>query len=161
MSQQALQAPPSAAWRFDAAARLAGDAFVQNVSVARRAVIFLTTGSLGTSAFRTYSVAEICRVHANNAIAFYPVFFGAKGVDEDLAFLAAETGRKVFSASLAGGMAEVVRAMRARVSSTYTMRYSSPSTAPSDRPYIPLEVEVTLQTMSGRDEAGYYAPPSD
>ena len=129
MSQAALQAPPSAAWRFDAAARLAGDVFVQNASVARRAVIFLTSGSLGPAALRTYSIAEISAFMRNNAIAFYPVFFGARGVDEDLAFLASETGGKVFSASLAGGMAEVVREMRTRVNSAYTVRYSSPSDA--------------------------------
>ncbi len=161
MAARVLEAAPSAAWRFDLAARLAGDALVQTTSTARRAVVFLTSGTLGARPFRTYSLEEIAAFFRDNAIAFYPVSVGAGGVDEDLAFLAAETGGRAFSASLAGGMAEVVRTMRARVSPTYTIRYLSRSDAGFGMNYIPLEVETTLQKVSGRDESGYFAPPTD
>ena len=161
MAAQVLEAAPSGAWRFDLAARLAGDALVQTTSMARRAVVFLTAGALGGTAFRTYSLGEIAAFFRNNAIAFYPVSVGPGPVDEDLAFLAAETGGRVFHSSLPGGMAEVVRVMRSRISPTYTIRYISRSDSAFGQTYIPLEVETTLQKVSGRDEAGYYAPPSD
>ncbi len=161
MTSRVLGAAPSASWRFDLAARLAGDCLVQATSMARRAVLFLTSGSLGGRPFRTYSLEEVAAFYRNNAIAFYAVVVGAGAVDEDLAFLAAETGGRVFSATLPGGMAEVVRTMRSRVSPTYTIRFLSPSNGAFGTKYIPLEVEATLQKVSGRDEAGYYSPPSD
>jgi hypothetical protein len=123
--------------------------------------VFLTSGSLGGRPFRTYSLEETAAFYRNNAISFYAVSVGAGGVDEELAFLAAETGGRAFSASTPGGMAEVVRAMRGRVGPTYTIRFLSPSKADFGQAYIPLEVEATLQKVSGRDEAGYFAPPSD
>jgi DNA-binding beta-propeller fold protein YncE len=161
MTARVLEAAPSAAWRFDLAARTAGDALVQTTSTARRAVVFLTSGTLGARPFRTYSLEETAAFFRNNAIAFYPVSVGTGGVDGDLAFLASETGGRAFSASLPGGMAEVVRTMRARVGPTYTIRFLSRSDGAFGTKYIPLEIETTLQKMSGRDEAGYFAPPSD
>jgi len=161
IAQQALQGAPSAAWRFDAAARMAGDALVQGASMARRSMFFLTSGTLGPAGFRTYAVGEIAAYMRNNAIAFYPVFFGSKGVDEELAFLASETGGRVFSASLAGGMTEAVGIVRTHIGSSYTVRYLSPSDGAFGQKYIPLEVEAILQKVSGRDEAGYYALPSE
>jgi len=160
MAAQALQAAPSARWRFDIAARMAVDALVQATSGAKRAVVFLTTGSLGANAFRAYSVGEIAAFLRNNAVAFYPVSLGSQGIDEDLAFLARETGGKAFSATLPGGVAEVVRELGARITPSYTIRYISQSPANFGQDYIPVEIEATLQKVSGRDEAGYYAPPS-
>jgi hypothetical protein len=160
MTARVLQAEPSARWRFDIAARMAADALIQTVSGAKRAVVFLTTGSLGPNPFRTYSVSEIAALLRNNAIAFYPVQFGSKPIDEELAYLAKETGGRSFNAAIPGGMAEVAREVRARIASTYTIRYLSPSRANFGQSYIPIEIEATLQKVSGRDEAGYYAPPS-
>jgi DNA-binding beta-propeller fold protein YncE len=161
MVEQALQAPVSSGWRLDEGARLAGDLLAQATSTSRKAIFFLGSGSLGPAAFRTYSTAEIAAFMRSNAIAFYPVVFGTGSVDGDLAWLAAETGGRVFSSAHAGGMPAVVAAARARVSSSYTVRYLSRSDAKFGEKFIPLEVEVTLQKVSGRDEAGYYAPPSD
>ncbi|MCX7040204.1 MAG: hypothetical protein NT005_13855 [Spirochaetes bacterium] len=160
MTARVLQAEPSARWRFDIAARMAADALIQTVSGAKRAVVFLTTGSLGANPFRTYSVSEIAALLRNNAIAFYPVQLGSKPIDEELAYLAKETGGKAFNASLPGGMAAVAREVRARITPTYTIRYLSPSPANFGQSYIPIEIEATLQKVSGRDEAGYFAPPS-
>lgn len=157
---QALQAEPSAKWRFDVAARLAGSELVTGASTARKAIVFFSAGTLGSGAFTTYSLAETAAFLKNNGIAFSPVFFGQKGIDQDLAFLASETGGKVYSVFAPGGMEEVVRDIKARVGSAYTLRYRSPSAADFGDAYIPLEVEATLQRVSGRDESGYYAPPS-
>jgi DNA-binding beta-propeller fold protein YncE len=155
---QSLRAEPSAKWRFDAAIRLAGDELIGSNSRAKRAIVFFTTGVLPAHAFRTYSISETAAYLRNNAIAFYPVAFGQKGLDEDLAFIASETGGKGYGVFSPGGMKEVVRDIRARIGSLYTIRYRSRSAAEFGEKYIPVEIETTLQRVSGRDESGYYAP---
>ncbi|HVO37789.1 MAG TPA: hypothetical protein VMV03_02070 [Spirochaetia bacterium] len=157
---QTLQGQASVQWRLDAAVRLAGDELLTAVSGARRAVVFFTAGALGPAAARTYSVTELAAYLRNNAVAFYPVVFGTSSADDDLAYLASETGGKVFAASTPGGMRDVMKEIRARVTPTYTIRYNSPTPPQFGDAYIPLEIEVTVQKISGRDEAGYYAPQS-
>ena len=55
-------------------------------------------------------------------------------------------------------MQEVVRDIKARVGPVYTVRFTSVTPADFGDSYIPLEVQVTVQKASGRDESGYYAP---
>jgi hypothetical protein len=158
--REALQAAPSVRWRLDLGARLAGDELITAVSGARKAIVFLTTGTLGQYSFQTYSLLETAAYLRNNGIAFSPVVFGTAAVDEDLAWLAADTGGKVYRSSAPGGMPEVMRDVRARVVSTYTLHYFSPTLPEFGEKYIPEEIEVSAQQVSGRDESGYYAPPS-
>ncbi len=157
--QQSLQAPPTARWRFDLGARLAGDELISAVSGAKRAIVFFTTGALGASPFQTYSLLEIAAYLRNNGVALYPVLFGSGEADDDLAWLASWTGGKLYRSSSPGGMPEVMRDIRGRVVSTYTLHYYSPSSPEFGEKYIPLEIEVTTHQVSGRDESGYYAPP--
>jgi DNA-binding beta-propeller fold protein YncE len=154
----AFQAAATASWRLDAGLRLAADGLVIASAGARRAVVYFTAGSVPPDAWRGYSITELAACLQANEIAFYPVYFGAAGVDEELAWLAAETGGRSFSANVAGGMREVLAAVKARETARYTIRYLSPSDAEFGQRYLPVEVEVTLQKTSGRDEAGYYAP---
>jgi DNA-binding beta-propeller fold protein YncE len=149
---------PSANWRFDLGARLAGDELIKSVSGSRRAVVFFSSGSLGQRPFATYSLLETAAYFRNNAIGFYPVVFGNQPTDEDLSFLASATGGKVFDASAPGGMPELMRTVLARVSPVYTLRFTSVTPPEFGDRYIPLEVQVSVQKASGRDESGYYAP---
>jgi hypothetical protein len=150
----------SARWKLDAAVRLAGEELLADPRGAKRAVVFLTSGGTGQKPFSTYSLTELAAFLRNNAIAFYPVFFGPAGLDEELSFLATETGGKGYPVLTPGGMADVVADIRSRVSPVYTLRYASPSEPEFGTRYIPLEVEAMMQTISGRDESGYYSPPS-
>ncbi len=124
--QAAFQAPAAAAWRFDAGLRLAADGLVTASLGARRAVVFLTSGTVGPDPWRTYAITELAAYLQANEIAFYPVYLGAAGVDEDLAWLAAQSGGRSFSVNTAGGMREVLDAIRARETSRYTIRYTAP-----------------------------------
>ena len=155
--QASFQAPASTAWRFDAGLRLAADGLITASVGARRAVVFLTAGSAGPDPWRTYAITELAAYLQQNEVAFYPVYLGA-GVDEDLAWLAAESGGRSFSVNEAGGMREVFDVIRARQTSRYTIRYTSAGDAQFGQRYLPVEVEVTLQKTSGRDECGYFAP---
>lgn len=156
--QAAFQAPTSTAWRLDAGLRLAADGLVMASLGAKRAVVFLTSGTVGPDPWRTYAITELAAYFRQNEIGFYPVAIASGGVDEDLAWLAAQSGGRSFSVNTAGGMREVLDAIRGRETSRYTIRYLSPSDAAFGQRYIPVEAEVTLQKTSGRDESGYYAP---
>jgi hypothetical protein len=156
----ALHGDSSARWKLDAAVRLAGEELLTDSRGAKRAVVFLTSGGTGQKPFSTYSLTELAAFLRNNSIAFYPVFFGAKGLDEELSFLASETGGKGYPVLTPGGMADVVSDIRARVTPLYTLRYVSPSEPEFGTRYIRLEVEAAMQMVSGRDESGYYSPPS-
>jgi DNA-binding beta-propeller fold protein YncE len=158
--RQSLQAAPTPRWRFDIAAKMAGDELIKSVSGAKRAVVFLTSGELGSAPFKTYSLTEVSAYMRNNGIAFYPVVFGAGSPAEDLSFLASETGGKLYGISAPGGMQDVVSDIRARLGAVYILRYRSASLPEFGEKYIPLEVEAAVQRVSGRDETGYYAPPS-
>jgi streptogramin lyase len=154
----AFQAVPAASWRFDAGLRLAADGLIAASTGARRAVVFFTAGSAGPDPWRGFSITELAAYLRANGITFYPVFFGAAGVDEDLAWIAAQSGGRAFSANAPGGLREVVTAVKTRDTARTTIRYTSPSDAEFGQRYLPVEVEVTLQKTSGRDECGYYAP---
>jgi DNA-binding beta-propeller fold protein YncE len=143
-----------------AAVRMAGDELLTSVSGARRAIVFFTTGALGGTPFTPYSLTELAAYLRNNSIALYPVVFGSAEPSEELGYLATETGGRLFSAFGPGGMKDVAREMAARLIPTYAIRYNSPTPAHFGDAYIPLEVEVTVQKTSGRDESGYYAPPA-
>jgi hypothetical protein len=56
-------------------------------------------------------------------------------------------------------MQQVVRQIKARVGPLYTLHFFSTTPPEFGEKYIPLEIEVTAQKISGRDESGYYAPP--
>ncbi|HVP18369.1 MAG TPA: hypothetical protein VMU36_05180 [Spirochaetia bacterium] len=154
----ALQGSPSSRWKLSAAVRMAGDDLLTSVAGAKRAVVFFTTGAVNASAFTPYSLTELAAFLRNNAIAFYPVVFGSKGAGEELSYLASESGGRSFNVFEPGGMRDVAREMTARVVPTYTIRYTSPTPPQFGDAYIPFEVEVTVQKISGRDESGYYAP---
>ncbi len=156
--QAALQSPASVDWRLDGGVRLAGDGLITESAGARRAIVFFTSGSIGRAPWRSYAITELASCLLENEIAFYPVAFGSAPLDEQLEWLAQATGGRSFRAATPGGMADVMAAARSRVSSRYMLRFSSPSPSDFGQAYIPLEIEVTLQKASGRDEAGYYAP---
>jgi DNA-binding beta-propeller fold protein YncE len=155
-----LQGKSSPQWKLGAAVRMAGDDLLTSVTGARRAVVFFTTGAPNGAVYTPYSLSELAAYLRNNSIAFYPVVFGAKGPGDELGYLASESGGKVFRAFAPGGMRDVIMEVSTRVVPTYTISYSSPTPPQFGDAYIPFEVEVTVQKTSGRDESGYYAPPS-
>jgi hypothetical protein len=157
---RSLQGTPSQRWKLGAATRMAGDYLLASASGAKRAIVFFTTGVVNDASFTPYSLIELAAYLRNNAVAFYPIVFGSKGAGEELGYLASESGGKVFDVFGPGGMKDVVTEMGARLIPTYTIRYTSPTPPQFGDAYIPFEVEVNVQKTSGRDELGYFAPPS-
>jgi hypothetical protein len=157
---RSVQGRPSPQWKLGAAVRLAGDDLLTSVTGARRAIVFFTSGLPGGAVYAPYSLTELAAYLRNNSIAFYPVVFGSKGAGDELEYLASESGGRTFDAFAPGGMRDVVKEMGSRVVPTYTIRYTSPTPPRFGDAYIPFEVQVMVQKISGRDQSGYYAPPA-
>jgi hypothetical protein len=158
---QSLRGGPSPQWKLGAAVRMAGDDLLTAVTGARRAIIFFTRGAPNGAVYAPYSLTELAAYLRNNSIALYPVVFGPKGAGDELSYLASESGGTVFDGFAPGGMRDVLASVSTRLVPTYTVRYTSPTPAQFGDVYIPFEVEVTVQKTSGRDESGYYAPPTN
>lgn len=155
-----FQGTASPQWKLGAAVKLAGDDLLTSVTGARRAIVFFTSGLPGGAVYAPYSLTELAAYLRNNSIAFYPVVFGSKGAGDELEYLASESGGRTFDALAPAGMKDVVKEMGSRVVPTYTIRYTSPTPPRFGDAYIPVEVQVIVQKISGRDQTGYYAPPS-
>jgi DNA-binding beta-propeller fold protein YncE len=143
-------------WRLDQGVRLAASQLVS--SRARGAIVYLSTGSLGSNPYGQFSLMELAQYLRNNAISFHVLRIGRDPIDPDLGYLARRTGGSTASFEgprRAGPLAEAVKAW---VPSLYTLRYSSSANADFGRAYIDLQVDVTQQRRTGRDESGYYGP---
>jgi DNA-binding beta-propeller fold protein YncE len=153
----AFQAASSPRWRPDLAVRMAGDELNTSSRGARKAVILLTTGSVGRDAFKTYAVMDLARFLRNNGIAFYTVFFETRG-NADLSWLCGQTDGMQLPYTAPAGMRDLIEKAGKRTVPQYLLQFTSRSDAGFGYRLIPLEAEATVQKRSGRDEAGYFAP---
>ena len=146
-------------WNPDRAIRLAATELVPRVH--RKAVVYAAaSGTFADDAFAGHSLMEVADYLKNNAVGFYVVYFGQELAPE-LAFLCAETGGEAFAYHAPAGLDPLVAALRSRVTSLYSLRYSSRADARFGLNYIQVRAEVVLHRKSGRAAAGYFAPLSD
>jgi DNA-binding beta-propeller fold protein YncE len=145
-------------WRFDNAIRLAATDLLPLSK--KRAVIFITQGSLGASAFEQYSVTELAAYMKNAQIGFYPVVIGQNPVDDTLTYLAETTGSEILRLYSPTGVGGGIQSIARRSSGSYLFRYHSALPTDFGRAFLPVEVETYLLERSGRDRSGYFAPLS-
>ncbi|GHU09780.1 hypothetical protein FACS1894151_08250 [Spirochaetia bacterium] len=143
-------------WRFDLAVRLAATDLLPLSK--KRAVVFVTSGSLGEAAFDRYGLSELAAYLANNNIVFHAIVAGNNGIDEDIRYLCAATGGEALSLYRAEGIAPVITGLVQNPSGSYTLSYRSQLYTDFGRAYLPVEAEVYLLERSGRDATGYYPP---
>jgi DNA-binding beta-propeller fold protein YncE len=145
-------------WKFDSALRLAGSTLTSSRS--RRAVVFLSTGTLPPHAFDEYELATLVQFLKNNDISFYCISVSREGEnDEELRYLSEKSGGQFLDAYRPEGIGSLVGDLRRRPTGRYTLSFSSSQEPDFGRAYLPVEVQVSIFGRSGRDEAGYYGPP--
>ncbi|MDR1470010.1 MAG: 6-bladed beta-propeller [Spirochaetaceae bacterium] len=152
------QANYSPRWRFDSAIRLAAADLLPLAK--KRAVVFVTSGSLGALSFEQYSITETAAYLQNANIGFYPVLVGQAPPSDDLAYLAKTTDGRITRLYAPEGIGAAVKSITARASGSYLLRYRSSLPSDFGRAFLPIEAEVYLLERSGRDRAGYFAPLS-
>jgi DNA-binding beta-propeller fold protein YncE len=156
--EAALKPPWTPLWRLDRGMRLAVS--LLQPDLARKAVVLLTTGSVGAQAFGQYSLAEVTDYLQNNAIPLYVVHFGGQP-DRELPYMASETRGGVYDYLSPQSIAPLIPGLLQRLGSQYLLRYTSRSSSAFGKTFIELQVEAVLHRKSGRTESGYFAPLSD
>jgi hypothetical protein len=94
----------------------------------------------------------------NNGISFYPVYLDAQKRNDELDFIARETGGTSQYLFQPRGILPLLEQVRSDVNGYYTVSYDSLAYTDFGRAYIPLSLEVNFIKKSGRDEMGFYAP---
>lgn len=144
-------------WRFDLGLRLAASELIPKEG--KSAVIFITQGHLGQSAFKQYSPSELLQYLTANGIRLYTVFVTQPSqVSKELEYLTTASGGRSYYLYRPEGIGAVVSDILATRDGTYVLKYNSFSPSNFGRLFIPVAVEVHYFGRSGRDVSGYFAP---
>jgi len=156
MSAALLAMKPSQSWRFDSGVRLAAGSLFD--ATGRKAVFYLTTGSVNEQFLDGPAAAELAAVLRNNGIAFYAVVLGSDPAAPLLGYLADATGGQVARADRPEGLAGLAADLRSRNTGWYRLSFMSGAPDGFGLDYLRVNVEVYLRGRSGKDEGGYFAP---
>ncbi|MDR1617700.1 MAG: 6-bladed beta-propeller [Treponema sp.] len=143
-------------WRFDLALRLAATDLLGGEK--KRAVVFVSSGSLGELAFEQYGLSEMAAYLANNQIIFHAVIIGGGAPADGIRYLCRETGGMVLPLYRPEGIREAVQSLADTPCGSYILSYRSQLPADFGRAWLPLDAEVYLMERSGRDGIGYFPP---
>lgn len=143
-------------WSFDLGLRLAASHLMGGG--ARKAVVFLSSGHLNSTAFSRYNLTETLDYLINNNIVFYTAYINQEDVSPELDFLSKQTGGLTLPLYGPSGIKEVVDHLRARPLGAYTLRFRTARDSDFGRRSLPVEVQVSLFDRSGKDSSIYYGP---
>jgi hypothetical protein len=143
-------------WQFDLALRLAATDLLPGEK--KRAVVFVTTGTIGGLGFEQYGLSELAAYLANNGIVFYAVLLGGNAPGPEIQYLCSQTGGEAIPLYRPEGIKPVIEKLRQEPSGTYLFQYRSSQPTDFGRAYLPVEAEVYLLERSGRDATGYFPP---
>jgi len=124
----------------------------------RKALVFLTDGKIHPDTFVRYGLQDMAQYMKNNGIHFYPVYLDGDSRNEELDYIARETGGSSEYLFQPRGILPMLEQVRGDVNGFYTLSYNSLAYTDFGRAYIPLSLEVNFVKKSGRDEMGFFAP---
>lgn len=150
------KAAASGQWAFDLGLRLAANDLV--MAEKKRAVVFLSTGTVTQSAFDRYSLNDLAAYLNNNGIIFSTVYLDQKTPPAEFAYLTKSTGGSSYYVYRHEGLRDVVEDIVSAPNGVYVLSYESALPTDFGRAYLPVELEVYLMNRSGRDESGFFAP---
>ncbi len=156
MTDAALKAAPQERWRFDSGLRLACGALFE--SQARRAVVYVGTGSVGGPQLGGTTLGELSDLLRHNGVRLYAILDAKEAPSPELRFLVESSGGLFISADAEAGLSAIPRAIRTAPTGRYRLSYLSQADDGFGRSYLPLSVEVYLRDRSGKDESGFFAP---
>lgn len=154
MSQ--LKTPVSANVEVDSAIRLAASKLINGEK--KRAVIFITPGTVGPLAFDKYGLANLSALMNNNGITFATVNLSNSAIAEELDYLSSQTGNLQYYVYRSEGLKDVINDIIARPNGVYQLRYTSSLPTNFGREFLSVELETYLLNRSGRAKIGYFAP---
>jgi DNA-binding beta-propeller fold protein YncE len=143
-------------WRFDLGLRLAATDLLPGEK--KRAVVFVSSGTLGELALEQYGLTELAAYLANNGIVFHAVIIGGNPAAAEIRYLCGQTGGSILPLYRNEGIGEAIRDIASYPNGSYTLSYRSSLPTDFGRAYLPVEAEVYLMERSGRDGIGYFPP---
>ncbi|AHC14787.1 hypothetical protein [Salinispira pacifica] len=143
-------------WRLDQAIRLAGDRLLLDQS--KRELVFIGRGNLPDWAFENIGLNQTLAYLRNNSIRLSFIQISDTPVDPALEYLLEQSGGRRYRLFQPRGLNDMAGDFEARRTGIYLFQSNSLFDADFGRKYLPIEVEVTHFTKSGRDESGYFAP---
>lgn len=155
-SPRALKSPYTDDGALDLAIRLCANDLIN--AEKKRAVIFLTTGTVGQRAFTKYGLADLTTYLNNNSIAFSTILLKEGTPSEETTYIGTNTNGITYYVYRPQGLSSVIKDLIALPSGLYQLSYTSALKTEYGRKYLPVEIETYLLNRSGRDESGYFAP---
>ncbi len=140
----------------DLAIRLAANDLVNGEH--KRAVVFITEGTVTNGAFSNYTLNDLSSYLNNNGISFALVSTAQQAAGTEFAFITENTSGDSYYLYRSEGISSIVSDLVAIPSGIYTLTYTSGMATDFGRSYLPVELEVYLLNRSGRAETGYFAP---
>ena len=101
---------------------------------------------------------ELAQFLKNNSVVFSAVYLSSGNWSADIQYLCETTGGRGIHLFSPKGARDLREALSKYRPATYVLRYRSRSDSEFGRRYIELQTEVNLQSKSGYDEGGYFAP---
>ncbi len=155
-SVSALKAKRSASCSFDLALRMAVNGLIN--AEPKRAVIYITDGSMPQNSFDRYGLTDLTAYMDNNSVSFSVIALKQGALAEELDYIYKSSYGKCWYVYRPEGLSSIVRDLLDVPNGLYQFSFESVLSTDMGRAYLPLEVETYIMNRSGRDETGYFAP---
>ena len=155
-SMSALKNPVSSLVNLDSAIRLAANALI--TAEKKRAIVYLTDGTVSQNAFENYSLSDLSAYLNNNSISMAVVMLTQGTPAREIAYLTEHTNGSEYYVFRAQGLSNIMQDILAIPNGMYRLSYTSQLQTEFGQNYLPVEVETYLMNRSGRAETGYFSP---
>ena len=151
-----LKTPVSDSVATDLAVRLSANDLIRGEK--KRAIIYLTAGTVSQTAFTKYGLSDLTAYLNNNSIIFSVIQLAQQAPADEVNYLCTNTLGKGYYVYRPEGLRPVIRDIIAIPTGLYQLTFKSALPTNFGQAYLPVEAEIYLLNRSGRDESGYFAP---
>lgn len=140
----------------DLGLRLAANSLINGEK--KRAVIYITAGTVGQDAFTKYSLSDLTTFMNNNAVSYNTVLLQNKAPAGEISYIENNTTGYSYYVYRPEGLSSVIDDILSIPSGLYQLTYTSSLATEYGIKYLPVEIQAYLLNRSGRDETGYFSP---
>ena len=152
----ALKTKKSSVVPLDLAFRLAVNDLIN--AGKKRAVVFVTHGSVTERSFERYSLSQTVAYMNNNSVMCSSIFLSRENVSEETEYIMKNTKGKSYYVFREEGLTSLVEDLLDIPQGNYSFSYVSTLPTNFGENFLPVEIESYLMNRSGRDESGYFSP---
>lgn len=124
----------------------------------KRAVIYISSGTVGQNAFTKYSLSDLTTFMNNNAVSYNTILLQNKAPSGEISYIENNTTGYSYYVYRPEGLSSVIDDILAIPSGLYQLTYTSALSSQYGIKYLPVEIQAYLLNRSGRDETGYFSP---